>query len=198
MNRSGSFGILGLNLLVIGLLTTPASASELEDYIAHVREYRMTALAEITLDTVASYQLGHSVVTFQKDQASGRYWPGLRSMSCPNPEANAEELAQWQAELNGERKKRVFAIRAIADSDESGFVTTPEAERLRSAIEFGLLARHIQTEGDLTLENLAAGAGVTVDDAEDRLAAYQEVCRDFEAAGIQTPLIGSGLPTIDL
>jgi hypothetical protein len=75
----------------LALVPASVNADELEDYIEHVREVRMEAMAEIQVRTIASILAGNSTLTYKRDEASGRYWPRFGSTTCPSPYAGAEE-----------------------------------------------------------------------------------------------------------
>jgi len=186
-------------LIVAASLFAPSSlASELEDYIAHVREFRLGGEAEIMVRTVACYQIGQSAITFQPDEASGRYWGSFRSLSCPNPAATPEEQAAWNEKLSTESDKYVLKVHPVVDVDKSGFVTDREAHAFRTAVELGILAAQLEREGELTIETLSEASGNPQDRTRELLAEYQRIRAECDALGLITPQLFGGMPKVAL
>jgi hypothetical protein len=175
-----------------------SSATELDDYIAHIREYAMSGDAEASLRTVAAYQLGHSTISFRPDESSARYWASYSSLSCPNPDASEDETAAWREKLSAESNAYILKVRSVVDTDESGFVSDVEANAFRSTIELGILAAQLSSKGDLTLELLASACGRSIEDVQDLLREYRRLRTECEALGLVKPALLGGMPKVSL
>ncbi len=86
---------------------------------------------------MAGVQLGHILITYHIDEASGRCQPRFTNKTCVNPKADPEQLKEQQEALQEELHEHVLLLRSGADADNSGFVTTEEGARFRELFEFG-------------------------------------------------------------
>jgi len=126
---------------------------ELREYIQLIRETGMTELAQSTLRHTASIRVGASEVFFLRDSL-GSYNMGYRSLTCPNPEADAAAVEAMKREWKEKTDPEVSNLRWLADADSSGFVTTAEAMELRRLIEFGYKAAHVVSEEGRDMKTL--------------------------------------------
>jgi len=76
----------------------------------------MSEMARSHLTGIASILTGGTELTFQKDQASGVYWPTYRSTSCGNPNLSKEEAARVQEKA--ERATLGTLARALNETQE--------------------------------------------------------------------------------
>lgn len=191
MNR----GILLISAL---LLLVPASvnADELEDYIEHVREVRMEAMAEIQVKTVASILVGYSTLTYKRDEAAGRYWPRFSSNTCPSPDADPDVVQRESALRNARLDELVLKLHSLVDLDGSGFVTDQEASKFRKQVEVGFLAAQLVSEGPLTVQRVAGALGVSDAVAKERLSAYELMYPKFVDLGLASGVPGFGAPPV--
>ena len=185
-------------LIFAFLVFVPASvnADELEDYIEHVREVRMEAMAEIQVQTIASILAGYSTLTYRRDEASGQYWPSFGSTTCPSPDADPDVVQRESALRKVRLDELVLELHRLADLDGSGFVTEQEASKFRTRVEVGFLAAQLASEGPLTVQRVAGALGVSDAVAEERLSAYALMYPVFVELGLASSLPGFGAPPV--
>jgi hypothetical protein len=188
----------GILVAVALLLLLPATAStdELEDYIEHVREVRMAAMAEGQVRTVASILLGYSTLTFKRDEASGQYWGTFTSTTCASPDADPEVVRRETEARNVKMNELLLELHSLADLDGSGFVTDQEATTFRKQVEAGFLAAQLASEGPVTVKRVADALGVSDAVAEERLSGYALMYPVFFELDLASDLPGFGAPPV--
>ena len=133
--------------------------SGLKSMSTRAADARMEEGAYYPLRAVAGVQLGHILINYHIDEASGLCRPRFINRVCPSPQADPEELRGQQEELQEELHEHILLLRSGADADDSGFVTTEEGARFRELFEFGHQAANcFEMEksglGDETVRNL--------------------------------------------
>ena len=137
---------------------------------AHMDEEAYYALRE-----VAGVQLGQVMITYDIDEASGRYKPRFTNEACLNLQADPAQLKKQLEALQDELHEHVLLLGPGADADGSGFITTEEGARFRDLFEFGLLAAHCFENESAGPESLARAVGLDPEGADGRLKAYREL-----------------------
>jgi hypothetical protein len=185
-----------ITILAALLSANGAAAGELEDYIDHVREVRMSATAEMNVKSTVAFLAGYSTLTYRHDEESGQYWPTYTSQTCASPEADPEAVAREQEARNARTTALVLEFHSLADLDGSGFVSDLEGSMFRRQVESGFLAAHLATEGPVTLERVASALGVSEAVAKDRLDAYAIMYPVFVDLELASALPGFGAPPV--
>lgn len=108
----------------------------------------MTEDAKITLKMVSSIRTGDTPLTFVKDSSSGNYGTAYGSSFCPRPGTDSSQIKKILDQIESDENADLEKIRFLADFDNSGFITTDEANHLRKLIEFGLLATFVAKKGE--------------------------------------------------
>jgi len=154
---------------------SPPDPPELQAYIAAVRRSKMTDGAQSYLRSVASIVTGGVLLTFPRDPDSGEYGRGLQSTTCPLPGADSLAVAEWTRELRNRIGNMVMELRALADTDGSGFVTDLEASQLRELVEFGYFVHYLTTSEHATLPTVAEATHLEPEQLKDRVNKYNWV-----------------------
>ncbi len=179
--------MLGTIVLLASGITagTPPLPADFSAYVEEVRRAGMTEDARGNLIMVAGIMVGDSVVDFPRDPASGGYGRAYRSTSCPAPGLSAEARAKLARELAARHGPVIERLRAVADADRSGFVSTNEGWELRRTFEFGAqLAALVPLEGADTAK-LAKLMNLTPAEFERRVAAYGALVRAFSGMDVR-------------
>jgi hypothetical protein len=166
---------------------TPPQNPELDTYLQTIREWKMTEDAHGTIQMVAMIRCGYYNLTFTKDSASGTYGKSYASLVCPNPNADPGEVRKQQARVDSTIAVEIEKLRALADANGSGFVTTEEAQHFRTLIEFGLLADHIAKSEAPHGLRLARMLQVAVDLLDERIEEYKELVTKGKQQGVDLP-----------
>jgi hypothetical protein len=124
------------------------SNPELEKYIESIRKSRMTEDAMSTIKMVSNIRMGYTNLTFIKDTSSGTYSNRYTSSFCPKPGMDSLEVKKVYDKIDADVNADFEIIRDLADFDNSGFITTNEANKFRTLIEFGLLADFVAKNGE--------------------------------------------------
>ncbi|MBU1701801.1 MAG: hypothetical protein KJ970_15130 [Candidatus Eisenbacteria bacterium] len=169
-------------LMVLLLGCGDDRASDFEAYIATIRESGMTETAQSQVRMVASIRTGLSVLSFPKNEEEESYFMQYLSGSCPNPEATPDEIQLWRASLYAKLEPEYQELRRLADADQSGFVSTEEATRLRNMYEFGVMVTFVFDNTRQDIPATARGLGLTVEQLRSRLVEYEEYCHSLGAA----------------
>ena len=129
-------------------------------------------------------------MTFQRDSASAEYGRGYRSTSCLRPGADSLAAVAWQREVNGRIENIMPELRALADTDHSGFVTDREAWQLRDLLEFGYFVRYLTTSEHAGISAVAAATHLAVDGVKDRVNQYNAAAARLpQCLGCDVPIL---------
>ena len=164
------------NLLVAALCSVTMACTtmppDLREYLDEVRAEGMTEDARGSLYSVASIKTGGTVLMFPKDEVTGSYGMSFRSTRCPAPGVDPEE---WQAVMKEEQAKieaEMAVLKPIADTDRSGFVSSAEGWRLRSAMELGAQAAFIFEDVGHDRDKLLQAMNLSEEQLQKRLTEY--------------------------
>ena len=166
-----------LATLICMVVVRPARATdspELQRYIDEARVFGMGEGARMTLRTVASVTTGGSIVTFAKVPGSDEYSQRYQSTSCPPRSADSLALLEWKKEFNARIDPEVEALRAIADTDSSGFVSGPEASSCRELIESGYFIAFLRAQGTVADSEIAKAVHVDEAALSARIEKYND------------------------
>lgn len=164
--------------------------ADLAAYIESIRASGMSEWGQMEIRSVASIVAGATILTFQADPESGRYWPSYMSATCPNPNADPPELTHWKTLKTDESAVVLEQLKPFADADGSGFVTTQEGNAFRYLIEFGYLAAQVIRDEAATVEAVSRASGKDAAATEASLREYVALSKRITQAGVE------GLPEI--
>ncbi len=162
-------------LLILALGCRKGANSDLEDYLAAIRAAGMSEGAHASLRAVAAVSSKRTLLTFEKNQETGRYDRTYQSTTCPLPNATPKQFADWQRGLLEAADKDVKQLKPLADFDNSGFVTTDEGNRFRRIYEAGVEAAYICEHQPCTLVSLTKGFGMSEPHLLSLLRPYNKV-----------------------
>jgi hypothetical protein len=182
--------LLCTSLLLLGC--QQETPPELEAYLATIRTSRMSEVARQALKSVAVVRVRQTLLTFEKDEATGYYDRVYRTTACPLPGANPKQLNAWQEKLDQAAAKEIDRIRPLADLNSSGFISTDEGSKFRKLYEMGLEAAFICKREPCTLEALSSATGKPAESLGEALSAYRSLLRRAEALKLD------GFPPIPL
>ncbi len=169
---------------------TAGDGPDLTAYIESIRASGMSENASMQIGSVASILAGGTVLSYQKDPESGRYWGSYMSTTCPNPNADPPELTRWKQLKTDDTSKVRQQLRPFADADGSGFVTTSEGSDFRYLLEFGYLAAQAIRDDGATIEAVSRADGKDIAATEARLRKYLALSKQLSDAGVK------GLPEV--
>ena len=130
--------------LSVALLSCHKSEdTELEAYLNSIRQSRMTVEAQGMLNTVAEVRIGLATIQFTKEELSGTYSTSFSSLTCPVPGADSTSVAKMSAHNDSLIQAEIERLRPLVDSNNSGFITTEEANEFNTLFNCQLLARQI-------------------------------------------------------
>jgi hypothetical protein len=167
--------------------TQTKDSNELEEYIAKIREWRMTESARMHLRSVASILSENTILSFSKDDASGAYWKSYGSASCPDPNMDPAELKRTREEYEARIAPIISTLRSLADTDESGFVTPEEAEQFRELVEFAYQASFVAEQAGAGSENFLTGMSMDKERFERRAEEYKSMYAKARESGLDLP-----------
>lgn len=177
-------GLAGL-LSLVGGWAFAKDPPDLVSYIEKIRAQGITDSGKSQIMMVVVIRLGQSTLTFDEDAQTGRYAPTFQSATCPVPGADPAETAQWQAELAAARDAEFVALRPLADSDGSGFVSSEEASTFRSVFELGLLAQGVVEKHGYSRAAICRASGLDEATMDSRLSRLDELGKLVAAAGLK-------------
>ena len=161
---------------------------DLISYINKVKEAGISEVGEFQVKAVAYILSGATQISFRYDSLAGSYLPMYVSTVCPNPESDTkEEIEKKQIRLNLSDKIS-YELKKFADIDSSGFVSTEEATRFRSIIEFGFLVNQLIGEDKNNLNLIATASRKDTTTARKDIEEYLNLARKIRESGI------SGVP----
>jgi hypothetical protein len=164
--------------------------ADLTAYIESIRASGMSEAAQMQVGSIASVVAGATILTYQVDPESGRYWPGYMSTTCPNPNADPPELTRWKSLKTDESAVVLEQLKPFADADGSGFVTSQEGSDFRWLLEFGYLAAQTIRDEEATVQAIARASGKDVAATEASLREFAALSERITAAGV------AGLPEV--
>lgn len=171
--------------VMLGVSARAQDPPDLESYIASIREQGITESGKSQIMTVVSIRLGQSMLTFDEDVQTGRYFPTFRSTTCPAPGADPAITAQLQAEFAIARDVEFEALKPFADADDSGFVSSEEALAFRSAFELGSLVHCAAEKHGYSRAAICSASGLDAATVEARLSMLDELGKRAAAAGLK-------------
>ena len=68
--------------------------------------------------------------------------------------------------MESKKRSEIEALKAFADQDGSGFISTQEANDLRDLLEFGILMKQVEAESRPSVSALAEASGLSPESAE--------------------------------
>jgi hypothetical protein len=189
MNAARGFIFLAIGLIIACCtrFKEERHQSDYENYLAQIRETKMSEMAKGDLETIASILLGQISLSCVKDKPTGFYVMQFRGTSCTLPkadEATVKKLAEEnQKAMEDEAKK----LKPIADADSSGFVSTEEAYEFRTLVELGYQISTITSQEGNNFEAVVKGTGLSKGELSRKLQAYALLIKKMVSAGLKPP-----------
>lgn len=176
-----------LLVLLVALLAAPAGAADAPDLALYMEQARASGMSEMAMSTMVGASgilLGQSSLNFQESEPGGRWWPSYSSNSCPMPGLTPDQERDRQEKLRQEREPIMETLRAVADADQSGFVSSLEAAAFRSTFEFWILATQVADKRPGDELALMRAAGVDSAGARAKLASVTRMVDQASARGL--------------
>jgi hypothetical protein len=167
--------------------TEMQNSSELEAYIAQIREWRMTESARMSLRSLANILSEHTILSFIKYDDSGTYGRRYQSTSCPNPNLSDAERKEMRAEYEKKINPILKKLHPLADKDNSGFVSEEEGAHLRDLIEFAYQALYVASQEGENTELFFKSMSINRERFKQRVAEYNEVLLKARELGLKMP-----------
>jgi hypothetical protein len=149
--------------------------SDLDEYLETIRASGMSEGAHTALHSVAALVTQKTLLTYEKDERTGRYDRTYRSAACPLPNATEKQLDEWKKGLSESAAREIKNFRTMADFDNSGFITTVEGNRFRQIYEAGIESAYLCRLEPCTLGHLSSAIGMQAASLLDLLKSYDEI-----------------------
>jgi hypothetical protein len=176
---------------VIGILSVACCASaesDLDEYISSIRQSGMSESAAGSVRMVAGILSGSTTfrATPTPDGSVGRSYG-----SPENPDLRREEKFKILRTREANREAWTEFLKDYADTDDSGFVSTPEGMALRRQVETGLVAAQLRP---VSIEELYDAVPEEASKVEADLAAYAAMRAEAAKQGLEgMPALPEGL-----
>jgi hypothetical protein len=165
----------------------PTDTDDFSAYVEQIRKWGMTEQARSSISVIASIEAGITLLSFEKEDSSGVFWPRYMSASCPKPDMSETELQELRDELEAKIAPLREKMGSVADTNNSGFVTTEEGVEFRAIVEFGYRASHVVNEEGHDIERICRGLGMNERQVRERAKQYKELLVKVRAAGLNLP-----------
>ena len=179
--------IAGLFIPCISAQTQAEDSKELKAYIENIRKWRMSERARGSLRSLAGVLTENTIMTFPQDEATGIYYKSYRNTSCMNPNMDPDELKRMKEEYELKIGPIVLKLQPLADTDNSGFVTTEEGAHFRNLVEFGYQATYVASKEDPDSKYFLIGMNMDKDRFKERISEYKELVQEARTRGIDLP-----------
>lgn len=161
-------------------------SSDLLEYINQARNSGMSEVAKSKLGLVADLVLDRTRHRFFQEEPTGLYGLGYSSsFSLPREGMTKTEKDSYLKEQEERRNKLIGKLKKVADTDESGFVSTGEGKKLVSTYEFGLKALYIITKEGYSQAALSRGTGYSVACLTRLTAEYNRLVASMKKLGLE-------------
>ena len=94
-------------------------------------------------------------------------------------------MASLQKTRAAEGDSLIALLRPLADSDESGFVSTAEARELNETYRFGLLLQAVGSKQSVTVDALCIASGLSLEVVQARISAHELMSARVRETGLQ-------------
>ncbi len=158
---------------------------DLTAYIAEIKRDMMSEDARSALRMIARIRVGQTDLKYINRSSGDRYSPSYRSTTCPRPGADPDAVAEWHTALDKRVEEEVEHLRAFADSDNSGFVSTTEGMTFRRLVEFGYLIKQVIQVKGRSVEAVGAAAGLPAEEARQQLQEFDELASRMADSGLR-------------
>ena len=152
--------------------------ADLRAYLEEIKAAGMTEDAAASLRTVASIEVGVTILEIQTDEAGKVSGRGFSARFCPRPGMSEEARAQLKKEIDAMEEKvksEIARLRPLADRDGSGFVSSEEGHRFRKLYEMGRSLLVVTADGLRDGDSVAERLHIPVETLQQDLAAYAEI-----------------------
>jgi hypothetical protein len=144
---------------------------------------------------IAGMRCGGSNWIYEQDAATGAYWSSFVGSRCKSPIQDSVQAETEEMEYRYKLEKEILGLKSLADTDNSGFVSTAEGFEFRSLIEFGYKAAFVAEEEKGDLQAIVVGLQVELRGGDSsilykKLLQYNALKKEAEKKGI------SDLPTV--
>lgn len=167
---------LALTLLCAGsAFAGEEMPADLKAYLEEIKAAGMTEDAASSLRTVASIEVGATLLEITTDESGKVSSRGYTSRFCPRPGMSEEARAQLKKEMDAMEEKvksEIARLRPLADRDGSGFVSSEEGMRFRRAYETGRSVLAVTADGLRDGDKVAERLRMPVERLQSDLAEY--------------------------
>ena len=178
MTKLASRALLPLLLLpLVAACASRPAGGELESHIATIRADRMTESARGMLMTVAAIRTKWTLLTLEKDDATGFYIRSYDTATCGLPGADPKKLETQKQQFMEATEREMRRLQPLADFDGSGFVTTEEGLKFRQLYELALIAAHVCEQEECAIATLAKATGRPPATVEESLAGFRTLAQ---------------------
>lgn len=160
-------------LFAIGAGSVQAQ-KDLEDYLARIRETRMSEGAWEAVGMVSHMLTGVWILTVRKLE-SGVYSFVFHPSMCYKPGSDRERFEELVAERHTQVEQENLKLRPYADLDDSGFVTSDEAVRFRDAMLLAFRISLMEPEDRSSAESAREATGLSLEEFQSQIGTYREV-----------------------
>jgi hypothetical protein len=143
------------------------------------------------LTQIAELRTGVTVLSYEKDNMTGKYFPSYSSSVCPI--RGATRLQALFAAGKRDIEPELLRLRTVADADNSGFVSSDEARRFAEMVEFGVRLDYFATNVGDSADRLARVMGMRTEELRSRVRKYA----DFVAAAKQRAVVFVPAPVLN-
>lgn len=190
MGARMSTGLFFVLLLFVPAILAARDSGDTDDFTAYVdqiRKWGMTENARMSIGMMASIQAGSTIPFFQKDDSTGAYFSGYRSASCPKPDMSEAERQELRDEYAAKTDPLIEKMRLLADTNNSGFITTEEGAEFRAIVEFGYRASHVVNNEGHDMKKICAGLSMSEERVREQAGQYKKLRVEARAAGLDFP-----------
>ena len=152
--------------------------ADLRAYLEEIKATGMTEEAAGSLRTVASIEVGATILEIETDEAGKVSGRRFTSRLCPRPGMSEEARAQLKKEMDAIEEKvesEVARLKPLADRDGSGFVSSEEGHRFRRLYEMGRSLLVVTEDGLRDGDRIAERLQMPVERLQTDLADYAEI-----------------------
>jgi hypothetical protein len=180
-----------IGLLILALASSAAAGPQREGHAEEAVRYRMSEGALGRLTQIAELRTGVTVLSYEKDNMTGKYFPSYSSSVCPI--RGATRLQALFAAGKRDIEPELLRLRTVADADNSGFVSSDEASLFGEMVEFGLRLNYFAKNEENSADRLAGVMCMGAEELRSRVRKYA----DFVAAAKQQAVVFVPAPVLN-
>ncbi len=168
--RTGIIGMIGVTAFAFSC--SKQEEKDIDKYIASIRKAGMSEGAQAHLRMTASIITGVRIISFPKDDVTGRYGISYKPPFRPGPETDSEELKRFENEYKEKINIEIEKLKSHADFDHSGFISTEEARNFRTLLESGYKVNFVLEDKGKDIIETAKALEITADELKKLTEEY--------------------------